>query len=189
MEREIPRSKDSATPRALSASSSLKMERTERRIRLKLALREFATSPAVWTIIVFFLASPFLIAGGAYLFLRSFLVVQNGAIAWCFLIFFSLICAFSFVYGIWIELPKRRAELAVEGIRPRANLWSMAICYIALKLAMAPAIALACWGDLQGVESRMLGKGKIVVLQPDDKLRSTLKTIEREGIFTWFFAM
>lgn len=189
MEREVPRSKDSATSRTPIPSSTLKMEGTERRNRLKSALREFATSPAVWTIIVYFLASPFIIAGGAYLFLRSFLIVPGGAIAWCFLISFSLICALSFVYGIWIELPKHRSKLAVAGIRPKPNFWPVAISYIALKLAMAPAVALSCWGDLQGVESRMLGKGKIVVLQPHDKLRSALKTIEREGIFTWFFAM
>lgn len=165
------------------------MESAERRRRLKSALREFVTSPAVWTILIFFFASPFIIAGGAYLFLRSFLAVPSGAIAWSFLCAFSLTCILSFVYGIWIELPKRRAKLAVEGIRTRAKIWPMAICYITLKLAIAPAVALSCWGNQQCVETVVLGKGMIAYLQPSNRLATTLKSIERKGVFTWFFAM
>lgn len=149
------------------------------------AIREVFVSPAFFILLGLVAVSPFIICGALYVFLRSFIVVPSGILAWASLALFIAGGVASLGYLFWIERPRRKSELATLGIRSKPNLWPIVSFYLALKMTIGTAVALSFWTDMRSDDGSYIVKGKVIRQLPKDRLKSTLMIIERDGIFTW----
>ena len=146
------------------------------------ALRTSLISAPFIVCIVFVVFKVFILSGLIVLFMRSFLMAPSGAWA----IFALSVFLPSSILGIvfLIRDTARVRRLRKQGIVRQANLWFLTMFLVSLQLAIAPAVAMTIWAEMQTPDARIVN-GKHHTRSPREQLVLTLKVMEARGTWTW----